>query len=113
MQNKKIYLFAIFILVVINIFAVFFIFKKYRSSTKKSSEISAVKIKFAEIKEKINKMPDSILMDSSFLSIWQDIEKTNFEVDSLLQGLNYDTVGISIIHQKIDHVATHVQKIKP
>jgi hypothetical protein len=52
-------------------------------------------------------------MDSSFLSIWQDIEKTNFEVDSLLQGLNYDTVGISIIHQKIDHVATHVQKIKP
>ena len=118
-KYKKIYLTAFMLFILVNIGAVFFVFKKYRKDSNNSMMVSNAKFELSKLKEKIGqleaKLPEQ---DSLLLKEVESIRMNQALVDSLLnfntlnnQSLSEIAAKISLLNAKSGEVEKSIDAI--
>jgi hypothetical protein len=106
-KYKKIYLTAFMLFILVNIGAVFFVFKKYRKDSSNSMMVSSAKFELSKLKEKIGqleaKLPEK---DSLLLMEVESIRMNQALVDSLLNFNTLDNQSLSEIADRIAKLTT-------
>lgn len=107
-KYKKLYIGSLGIFLMINILAIFFVFKKYNSENKKIQATSKTKMRFSKLKEKIEVLKDSLYSSHSTqnLNEYNQIAAEEQELDSILLQDNFSDKSIEIVNQKIYDLAS-------
>ncbi len=102
-KYKSLYLYCILIFVVINIIAIFVVFKKYDSENSKLMMVSSTKNRYSKLREKIESLHDSasLISDSMKLSVLKKLETERIGLDSILLSDNFSEKNLELINQKI------------
>jgi predicted nuclease with TOPRIM domain len=101
-KYKKFYLIAFLLFVVINIAAVFVVFKKYRKDSSNSMLVSNAKFKLSQLKEKVNHLESKLPIEDSLLN--QEVIEIKFDqekVDSMLNIKSLDNESLQSLADKI------------
>jgi hypothetical protein len=101
-KYKKFYLIAFLLFVIINIAAVFVVFKKYRKDSSNSMLVSNTKFKLSQLKEKLNRLESKLPVEDSILN--QEVVDIKFNqqiVDSLLNIKSLDIESLQSLADKI------------
>jgi|688.fasta_scaffold141054_4 predicted membrane protein len=99
---KKYYVYLIAFFLLTNIIAVFFVFKKYRNFNKQENKIASAKIKFSELKEKLESVVDSTQVDSAFYNNLYTLKSEIVQIDSLLMLNQLSQIHLDDLQVKID-----------
>jgi predicted membrane protein len=99
---KKYYVYLIAFFLLTNIIAVFFVFKKYRNFNKQENKIASAKIKFSELKEKLESVVDSTQVDSAFYNNLYTLKSEIVQIDSLLMLNQLSQINLEDLQVKID-----------
>lgn len=106
-KYKKIYLIAFTLFIIINIAAVFVVFKKYRKDSNNSLLVSNVKFKMAKLKEKIQYLENKVpVYDSTLIQEMESMKLNQAMVDSLLNFKNINKETLADIAQKIANLSS-------
>ena len=106
-KYKNIYLMAFMLFIVVNIAAVFFVFKKYRKDSNNSMMVSSAKFELSKLKEKISQLEAKLPEQDSFLL--KEVESMRMDqalVDSLLNFNTLHNQSLSEIASKINQLNT-------
>ena len=106
-KYKNIYLMAFMLFIVVNIAAVFFVFKKYRKDSNNSMMVSSAKFELSKLKEKLGKLEAKLPEQDSFLL--KEVESMRMDqalVDSLLNFNTLHNQSLSEIASKINQLNT-------
>jgi hypothetical protein len=101
-KYKKFYLVAFLLFVIINIAAVFLVFKKYRKDSSNSMMVSNAKFKLSQLKEKVNRLESKLPVEDSILN--QEFVEIKFDqqkVDSMLNIKSLDNESLQSLANKI------------
>jgi hypothetical protein len=101
-KYKKFYLVAFLLFVIINIAAVFVVFKKYRKDSSNSMMVSNAKFKLSQLKEKVNRLESKLPVEDSILN--QEFVEIKFNqqmVDSILNIKSLDNESLQSLANKI------------
>jgi ABC-type Na+ efflux pump permease subunit len=101
-KYKKFYLVAFLLFVIINIAAVFVVFKKYRKDSSNSMMVSNAKFKLSQLKEKVNRLESKLPVEDSILN--QEFVEIKFDqqkVDSMLNIKSLDNESLQSLANKI------------
>lgn len=100
---KSLYILCFIVFVIINIGAIFFVFKKYRKETNESQLISSTKFKYSKVKETMSviesKMPE--IKDSIALLTFKSLELDKKYLDSILEFDQINEFALTKINDKI------------
>lgn len=100
---KSLYILCFVVFVIINIGAIFFVFKKYRKETNESQLISSTKFKYSKVKETMSviesKMPE--IKDSITLLTFKSLELDKKYLDSILEFDQINEFALTKINDKI------------
>lgn len=103
LKYKRIYIYALSCFALINVAAIFIVFKKYRKDSKNSEIISSTKLKFSKLKEKVSGIEDSMHLQAD------DIDTAAYHVlNSRLKFLDSVLAKDQISE---DHIASITQDI--
>ncbi len=106
-KYKNIYLMAFMLFIVVNIAAVFFVFKKYRKDSNNSMMVSSAKFELSKLKEKLGKLEAKLPeQDSLLLREVESIRMGQALVDSLLNFNTLHNQSLSEIASKINQLNT-------
>ena len=106
-KYKNIYLMAFMLFIVVNIAAVFFVFKKYRKDSNNSMMVSSAKFELSKLKEKLGKLEAKLPeQDSLLLREVESIRMDQALVDSLLNFNTLHNQTLSEIASKINQLNT-------
>ena len=106
-KYKNIYLMAFMLFIVVNIAAVFFVFKKYRKDSNNSMMVSSAKFELSKLKEKLGKLEAKLPeQDSLLLREVESIRMDQALVDSLLNFNTLHNQSLSEIASKINQLNT-------
>lgn len=106
-KYKKIYLTAFMLFILVNIAAVFFVFKKYRKDSNNSMMVSNAKFELSKLKEKIGQLEAKLpAQDSLLMKEVEAIRMNQALVDSLLNFNTLNNQSLSEIAAKIVHLTT-------
>jgi DNA-directed RNA polymerase alpha subunit len=112
-KYKKIYLVAFLLFIVINIAAVFFVFKKYRKDSNNSAMLSSAKFELSKLKEKIGELEANVpIEDSLLLKEVESIKLSQVMVDSLLKFNTLNNQSLSEIADKIAQLTSESGKVE-
>ena len=106
-KYKNIYLMAFMLFIVVNIAAVFFVFKKYRKDSNNSMMVSSAKFELSKLKEKLGKLEAKLPEQDSLLL--REVESMRMDqalVDSLLNFNTLHNQSLSEIASKINQLNT-------
>jgi hypothetical protein len=101
-KYKKFYLIAFLLFVIINIAAVFVVFKKYRKDSNNSMLVSNAKFKLSQLKEKVDILESKLPIEDSLLN--QEVIEIKFNqemVDSILNIKSLDNESLQSLADKI------------
>jgi ABC-type Na+ efflux pump permease subunit len=101
-KYKKFYLVAFLLFVIINIAAVFVVFKKYRKDSSNSMMVSNAKFKLSQLKEKVNRLESKLPVEDSIIN--QEFVEIKFDqqkVDSMLNIKSLDNESLQSLANKI------------
>lgn len=107
-KYKKLYIGSLGIFLMINILAIFVVFKKYNSENQKIQATSMTKMRFSKLKEKIEVLKDSVYSSNKAenLNEYNQIAAEEQELDSILLQDNFSDKSIEIVNQKIYDLAS-------
>jgi hypothetical protein len=112
-KYKKIYLFAFSVFILINIAAVFIVFKKYRKDSNNSMLVSSAKFELSKLKEKIGELEAKLpIEDSLLLKEVESIKLSQVMVDSLLKFNTLNNQSLSEIADKIAQLTSESGKVE-
>ena len=98
---------AFMLFIVVNIAAVFFVFKKYRKDSNNSMMVSSAKFELSKLKEKLGKLEAKLPeQDSLLLREVESIRMDQALVDSLLNFNTLHNQSLSEIASKINQLNT-------
>lgn len=112
-KYRKIYLSAFMLFILLNIAAVFFVFKKYRKDSNKSMMLSSAKFELSKLKEKIGQLEAKLPEQDSLLI--KEVESMRMDqalVDSLLNFNTLNNQSLTEIASKITQLNTKSGKIE-
>jgi len=101
-KYNNFYLIAFLLFIIINIAAVFVVFKKYRKDSGNSMMVSNAKFKLSQLKEKIGQLESKLPIEDSLLN--QEVLEIKLDqemVDSMLNIKSLDKVSLSSIANRI------------
>lgn len=110
---KRIYLMALSAFLILNIFAVFFVFGNYRSKNHENNLISKTKIKYSKLKEKIEVLNERLAdqTDSFYTNQLKSLNIEEFEIDSMLNHSEFTASKLHDISSKIEDLNHKSDKI--
>lgn len=113
-KYRRLYIGAILCFILINIAAIFFIFKRYNAENKTTQIISSTKFRFAKLKEKIESIRDSIYVSQDTLSLaaFDVIKRDEETLDSILVSDNFDSKSIEFLNQRIYELASKSNELE-
>lgn len=112
-KYKKLYIGSLGIFLMINILAIFVVFKKYNSENQKIQATSMTKMRFSKLKEKIEVLKDSVYSSNKAenLNEYNQIAAEEQELDSILLQDNFSDKSIEIVNQKIYDLASKTNEL--
>lgn len=107
---KKYYVYIIAFFLLTNLIAIFFVFKKYRNFNKQENKIASAKMKFSELREKLESVVDSTQVDSAFYDNLYTLKSEMVQIDSLLMLNQLSQINLDDLQVKIDDFVVKASK---
>jgi len=107
-KYKSLYITAFAVFLVINVVAIFFVFKKYKMDCKESQLMTSTKFRYSKVKEKIANIKTKIpqIKDSLQLVEFKNIELEKEYLDSVLAVDFISRESLSQISNKIYDISS-------